>query len=87
MDLILEIILDLIIDGYHDAASDRKIPLAVRVIVIILVIAVYGGLTGYCFYLGIHDRSLIALAIGGLILFLTVPVIIRLLKKNKQRKS
>lgn len=87
MDLILEIILDLIIDGYHDAASDRKIPLAVRVIVTILLIAVYGGLAGFCIYQGIHDRSPIGLAIGALILFLAVPVIIRLFKKIKQRKG
>ena len=83
MNLLLEIILDLIIDGYHKGVSDRKIPLAIRVIVAILLVAVYGGLTGFCFYLGIHDRSWIALAIGVLILIVTVPAIIRFFKKKK----
>ena len=51
----------------------------------ILLIAVYGGLIGFCFYLGIHDRSWIAVAIGVLILFVTVPAIIRYFKKNKKQ--
>ena len=87
MNVFLEIILNLIIDGYYEAASDRKLPLAVRVIAAILLITVYGGLIGFCFYLGIHDRSWLALAIGILILFVTVPELIRFLKKYKQRKG
>ena len=87
MDVILEIIFNLIIDGYNEAASDEKIPLAVRVIVAILLIAVYGGLTGFCFYQGIHDKSMLALVIGVLILLTGVSVIIQLYKKYKQRKG
>lgn len=87
MDVLLEIILNLIIDGYSEAASDRKVPLAVRVIVAILLIAVYGGLIGFCFYLGIHDRNWIAVAIGVLILFVTVPAIIRYLKKIRSSNA
>ena len=87
MDVILEIICNLIIDGYNEAASDRKIPLAVRVIVAILLIAVYGGLTGSCLYQGIHDKSMLALVIGVLILLTGVSVIIQLYKKYKQRKG
>ena len=83
VDVLLEIILNLIIDGYSEAASDRKVPLAVRVIVAIMLVAVYGGLIGFCFYLAIHDQSWIAAAIGVLILFVTVPAIIRYFKKNK----
>ena len=82
MDVILEIICNLIIDGYNEAASDRKIPLAVRVIVAILLIAVYGGLTGFCFYQG-----MLALVIGVLILLTGVSVIIQFYKKYKQRKG
>ena len=87
MDIILEIIFNLIIDGYNEAASDRKIPLAVRVIVAILLIAVYGGLTGFCLYQGFHDKSMLALVIGVLILLTGVSVIIQLYKKYKQRKG
>ena len=87
MNVLLDIILDLILDGYLGAASERKIPLPVRVIAAILLIAVYGGLIGFCFYLAIHDKSWIAAAVGILILFLTVPALIQLFKKYKQRKG
>ena len=53
----------------------------------ILLIAVYGGLTGFCFYQGIHDKSMLALVIGVLILLTGVSVIIQLYKKYKQRKG
>ena len=86
MGMIFEIIFDLIVEGSIDAVSDKKAPTFLRVAAIVLLVVVYAGLIGFCLYLGIHDKSWIAAAIGFLIIVFTIEMVKVIIKKRKQKE-
>ena len=51
---------------------EKKVPLPVRIIAAAVLIVVFGGLIGFCFYCGIHDGDGIMLVLAALILVITV---------------
>lgn len=84
MELIFEILFELIIEGSLNAAADKKIPVILRIIAAIILIVVYGGLIGLCFFWGIHDKSIALLLTGILILVITAFGIWKTYQKNRQ---
>ena len=71
MELIFEILFEFLIEGSFSAAMDKKIPLVCRIIAAMILIAVYGGLVGFCFYEGIKNKNIGVLFVGiFLILFI-----------------
>ena len=87
MDIIFEIIFDLIIDGSHDAVSDKKAPIGLRVAAAIVLLALYGALIGFCIYLTVHESSWIAAAVAVVILVITIPEMIKAFRKNREKHS
>ena len=86
MEFIFDLIFDLIIDGSFEAATDKKVPMAVRVISAIILIGFFVGIIGFCIFLGIHDRNWITLVIAALILIATLFQALRYYRKYKERK-
>lgn len=60
--------MELILEGSLDASMEKKLPLPVRIIAAAFMIGVFGGLNGFCFCSGIHDRNGIMLIIAAVIL-------------------
>ena len=83
MEIILGFLFELIVDGALEAFPDKKVPLPLRIIAGIILIGVYGGLIGLCFFLGIHDRNWIVLILGVIILIFTIFGIRSVYKKHK----
>ena len=86
MEFIFDFIFELIIDGSFDAASNKKVPMAVRVISAIILIAFFGGIIGFCIFLGIRDRNWVTLLLIALILIAVILQALRYYRKYKDRK-
>ena len=84
MEIIMEFLLDLIVEGSLEASSDKTVPLPIRIIAAIVLIGVYGGLIGFCFYLGIRGRSWVLIILGIIILSLTALGVRAVYKKRKR---
>ena len=59
MDLIFEFILDLILEGSFMAATEKKVPLVIRILAALILVAVYLGLGGVLLYIGIKNKSIL----------------------------
>lgn len=75
MELIFEMLFEFLIEGCFGAATSKKIPLVFRIIVATILIAVYGGLVGFCFFQGIKAKSIAFLFVGiALLLFIAFGI-------------
>ena len=85
MELILEIIMEVILEGCFKAATCKKLPLFVRVTFAILLLVVYISLFGGLLYLGIKTNSLILILLVSIVfILLTTLIIFKLVKKRKK---
>ena len=64
MEVLFEILFEIIVEGSLEASRDKKVPLWIRIIAGLILIAVYGGLVGFLIYEGIRSMSWILLVIG-----------------------
>ena len=85
MDMILEFLFEIIIDGSLELVTHKKVPLIIRIFAGILVLAVYGGLIGLCFFFGIQNSQPILIVIGIIILLLTFLAINKKVKERRMR--
>lgn len=84
MEFVFEFLFELIVEGSLEASTDKKVPWPLRILAAIVLIGVYGGLIGVCFYSGIHDKSWIMLLLGMIILFITALGVRAVFKKHRQ---
>lgn len=85
MDLILEVLFEIIIEGSLELVSHKKVPLISRIIAGIIVLAVYGGLIGLFFFFGIQNSQPILIVIGIIILLITIFAIKKKIKERRIR--
>ena len=62
MEILLEVILDIVLEGSIEIASDKKVPLPIQIVGTIIIAMVYFGILGLLLYLGIHNASMYWLA-------------------------
>jgi len=65
MDFILELLLDIILDGCIEAAEEKRVPVILRIICAALIILFYCGLVCILLFAAIENKS-------GLMLFITI---------------
>ena len=87
MDFLIQLALELIIDGSIDSVGDKKTPMAVRVVAAVILIAVFCGLVGLSLFLIIKDTSMTGKAGGGLILLITLFMTYRFFTLYRQRNK
>ena len=83
MEFILDILFDLIIQGSIEAAGDKKVPMALRVLAAVILIVVFGGVVALCAFIGITERNWIVLAIGAVIAVLITFAIVSTVKRHR----
>ena len=84
MDLIIEFILELVLEGSINAASNRKAPPVLRILAIILLACVYLLLTVGLILIGIGSKSTVMIVIGAVLtVVLTVPAV-KIFKKGSR---
>ena len=71
MEVLFEILFEIIVEGSLEASRDKKVPLWIRIIAGLILIAVYGGLVGFLIYEGIRsvNRGLLVIGIALLVFF------------------
>ena len=69
--MLFEILFEIIVEGSLEASCDKKVPLWIRIIAGLILIAVYGGLVGFLIYEGIRsvNRGLLVIGIALLVFF------------------
>ena len=87
MDFLIQLVLELIIDGSIASVGDKKTPPAVRVIAAVILIAAFCGLVGLSLFLIIKDTSMTGKAGGGLILLITLFMTYRFFAIYRQRNK
>lgn len=85
MDMILEFLFEIIIEGSLELVTHKKVPLIIRIFAGILVLAVYGGLIGLCFFFGIQNSQPILIVIGIIILLFAFLAINKKVKERRMR--
>lgn len=64
MEILFEIDFEMIVEGSLNAVTEKKIPLFLRILAVIVLLIVCGGLVILCLYWGIQDKSAILIIIG-----------------------
>lgn len=82
MEFIIEVLCEVLFEGAFELAADKEVPLTVRAIAGIVILAVFGGISGLCIYWGIKKSLTVLIVIGVAILLL--PVIVFLAKRKRK---
>ena len=82
--MLFEILFEIIVEGSLEASRDKKIPLWIRIIAGIVLIAVYGGLVGFLIYEGIRSMNRILSVIGIALLVFFVFGFWKVFKKHRR---
>ena len=84
MEIILDIIFELIVDGSIGAVGDKKVPLPLRIIAAVFLIVIFGGLVGVLVYIGIDEKNWIILIIGVVIALAVIGAVWQTVRKHRK---
>ena len=84
MELILEILFDLIVEGSLEAVGEKKVPLVLRILAAAVLLVVFGGLVGVLLYLGISEKNWIVAALGVVIALMIGLAVWKTVKKHRR---
>ena len=83
VDFIIEVIVDIILEGSIEAVGDKKIPTPVRVICAIVLVLAYCALVGLIVAVGIVEEKWIVSVIGAAVGLLIGWAFWREIKKRR----
>ena len=84
MEIILDILFDLIVEGSIGAVGDKKVPLAVRILAAVFLTVIFGGLVGVLVYIGIDEKNWIILIIGVVIALAVIGAVWQTVRKHRK---
>ncbi len=90
MELILEILFEIILDGSLELAGAKKVPMVLRILATAILIAVYGGLLALGVLLtcsGIEKTDWMLAAVGLLLVLLISFFGVKLIKKYQNDRA
>lgn len=74
MDVIIEIILEIFIEGASEAVSEKSLPRPVRVLAAVLLLAFCAGIVGLLLFLAVKSKSWVVAVISVFLLACAVAV-------------
>ena len=84
MELILDILFEIIVDGTIGAVGDKKVPLPLRIIAAVVLILIFGTVIVACLYIGISEKNWIGFAIAGLVAVIVVADVLPTMKRHRK---
>ncbi len=81
MDIIIEIIMEIFVEGTSAAVSEKSLPLPVRVLAAVLLLLFCIGIVGLLILLAVKSKSL---AVTGIAVFMLVGAIAVMVKKVRE---
>lgn len=87
MDSLIELVLEIIIEGSIEGAKSKKVPLPIRILLVTFLIAIYGALVGIFVLLSVKTGS-VWMWILTVVVFLSVSgiSIYRIRKYARERR-
>ena len=76
MEILFEFLFELIVEGSFEILGEKKVPIVLRILAAVVVLALYVGLVGLFVYIGITYDNVIIVGLGvfiaiiGIIAFL-----------------
>ncbi len=83
MEIVLEILFEIIVEGPFGAVTETRVPLLLRIAAGIVLIGVFGGLAVFLIICGIRGRDWLLTAAGAVLLVYFVFGIRKILKKRQ----
>lgn len=85
MDMLIEILLEIIIEGSLEAAESKKVPMPVRILLAAGVVLIFGAVVGMLTWNGVIRKSLLLIICG--VLFLALVILLAANKITRFRKA
>lgn len=86
MDDLLELVLEIILEGAAAATDSKRVPLPVRILLAALMILFFGGIAGLLIWTGIGSGNGMLAVLGGLFLaWVAGAVLVRIKRIRKHR--
>ncbi len=85
MDMLIEILLEIIIEGALEAAESKKVPMPVRILLAAGVVLIFGAVVGMLIWNGVIRKSLLLIICG--VLFLALVILLAANKITRFRKA
>lgn len=82
----LDIILELILNGAFEAVGSKKVPIVFRIVLALILLTFIYGVCGLLIYVGI-ETSNIALAVMGILLLVVFTLLIISKVRNHKQKG
>ena len=85
MDMLIEILLEIIIEGALEASESKKVPMPVRILLAAGVVLIFGAVVGMLIWNGVIRKSLLLIICG--VLFLALVILLAANKITRFRKA
>lgn len=85
LDTLVEILLEIIIEGLLEAAESKKVPMPVRILLAAGVVLIFGAVVGILVWNGIARGSLLLIICG--VLFLALIILLAVNKITRFQRS
>lgn len=80
MELILDLLFEFFVDGSIEALGNKKVPKPLRIVALVFLIIVFGGIISLCIFFGIVDKNWILIAAGVFILVIVAATFWKVLR-------
>ena len=84
MEIILDILFDLIIEGSMGAVGDKRVPMPLRIAAAAVLILFFGGIVTVLVFIGIKDQNWIIAAVGVLIAVIVVAAVLKTMRRHRR---
>ncbi|HCT92817.1 MAG TPA: hypothetical protein DF613_15770 [Lachnospiraceae bacterium] len=81
MELIMEILLEIFVGGASEAVSEKSLPLPVRILAAVLLLAFCAGVVGLLALLAVKSKNWV---VTGIAVFMLVCLVVGAVKKYKE---
>lgn len=85
MEILIELILSIILEGSMELTTERRVPMPIRILLAVLLLAFYIGFCGIVIYSGIKMKNAIIAGIGIFVLVIVAVTVIWKYKEMKQK--
>lgn len=85
LDMLIEILLEIIIEGSLEAAESKKVPMPVRILLAAGVVLIFGAVVGMLIWNGVIRKSLLLIICG--VLFLALVILLAANKITRFQKT
>lgn len=86
MDDLLELVLEIILEGAAAATDSKRVPLPVRILLAALMILFFGGIAGLLIWTGIGSGNGMLAVLGGLLLVWVAGAVLARIKRIRKRR-